>query len=201
MEYSHLTGLYEKLEATTKRLEKTKLLADFLKDCTPKEVDKILLLAQGLVFPRYDERKIGIASKLIIKALSIAAGLTSIEIEKSWKKTGDLGLTTEDLIKKKSQHTLFSQDLSVDKVFNNIQKLATIEGIGSTDVKLKIIAELLTSAKPREARYIVRTLLEDLRVGLGEGALRDAIAMAYFERHGGKLDLDSKDPSFGGGSE
>ena len=57
MEYSRLTELYVNLEATSKRLEKTKLLADFLKDCTPKEVDKILLLAQGIVFARFDERK------------------------------------------------------------------------------------------------------------------------------------------------
>jgi len=201
MEYSQLSDLYERLEATSKRLEKTKILSDFLTGCTPKEVDKILLLAQGLVFSKFDERKIGIASKLIIKALSIATGISTDDIEKSWKKTGDLGLTTEDLIKKKKQHTLFSQSLTVDKVFNNIQKLATFEGTGSTDTKLKTIAELLTSAKPKEARYIVRTLLEDLRVGLGEGTLRDAIAIAYYERHGGKVNLESKDPSFGGGSE
>jgi len=201
MDYSLLSDLYESLESTSKRLEKTKILSDFLKDCPKDEVDKVMLLVQGLVFPKSDERKIGVASKLIVKALNIATGIDTNSIEKSWKKTGDLGLSTEELIKKKKQHTLFSEDLTVDKVFKNIQKLATIEGIGSTDTKLKIIAELLTSAKPKEARYITRTVLEDLRVGLGEGTLRDAIAIAYYERKGNKLDLDSKDPSFGGGSD
>jgi DNA ligase-1 len=201
MDYIQLTDLYEKLEATSKRLEKTKLLSEFLKNCPKKEIDRVMLLVQGLVFPKADERKIGVASKLIVKALNLATGLTANDIEKSWKKTGDLGLTAEELIKKKRQHTLFSQDLTIQKVFDNIQKLASIEGIGSTDVKLKVIAELLTSAKPKEARYIVRTVLEDLRVGLGEGTLRDAIAIAYYERHGGKLDLESKDPSFGAESE
>jgi len=202
MNYIQLTELYEKLEATSKRLEKTKLLSEFLKDCPKKEVDRVMLLVQGLVFPKADERKIGVASKLIVKALNVATGISVEDIEKSWKKTGDLGLSAEELIKKKKQHTLFgSEDLSVEKVYKNIQKLATIEGLGSTDVKLKTIAELLTSAKPKEARYIVRTVLEDLRVGLGEGTLRDAIAIAYYERHGGKVDLESKDPSFGSGSE
>jgi len=201
MDYVVLTGLYEKLESTSKRLEKTKSLSEFLMDCPKKEIDRIMLLAQGLVFPKADERKIGVASKLIVKALNIATGISTEDIEKSWKKTGDLGLTAEELIKKKKQHTLFSEDLTVEKVFKNIQKLATIEGTGSTDIKLKIIAELLTSAKPTEARYITRTVLEDLRVGLGEGTLRDAIAIAYYEKNGGKLDLESKDPSFGGGSE
>jgi len=201
MDYSLLTDLYESLESTSKRLEKTKILSDFLKDCPKKDVDRIMLLVQGLVFPKSDERKIGVASKLIVKALNIATGIDTNSIEKSWKKTGDLGLTTEELIKKKKQHTLFSEDLTVEKVFKNIEKLASIEGIGSTDTKLKIIAELLTSAKPKEAKYITRTVLEDLRVGLGEGTLRDAIAIAYYERKGNKLDLDSKDPSFGGGSD
>jgi DNA ligase-1 len=201
MEYIVLTELYEKLEATSKRLEKTKLLSEFLKDCPKKEIDRIMLLVQGLVYPKTDERKIGVASKLIVKALNVATGIDSDDIEKSWKKTGDLGSTAEDLIKKKKQHTLFSSDLTVEKVFKNIQKLAMVEGTGSTDIKLKMIAELLTSAKPKESRYIVRTVLEDLRVGLGEGTLRDAIAIAYYEQNGGKVDLESKDPSFGGGSE
>jgi len=202
MDYIQLSELYEKLEGTSKRLEKTKILSEFLKDCPKKDIDKVMLLVQGLVFSKSDDRKIGVASKLIVKALNVATGITAVDVEKSWKKTGDLGLTAEELVKKKKQHTLFgSDDLTVEKIYKNIQKLASIEGIGSTDVKLKIIAELLTSAKPIEARYIVRTVLEDLRVGLGEGTLRDAIAIAYFERHGGTVDLESKDPSFGGGSE
>ena len=197
MEYSHLVELYEKLESTTKRLEKTKILADFLKDCNAKDIDKILLLIQGLVFPKYDDRKIGIASKLIVKSLNTATGLTIEEIEKSWKKTGDLGQSANDLIAKKKQHTLFSQDLSVAKVFQNIQKLASIEGEGSVDMKLKMIAELMTSAKPKESKYIVRILLEDLRVGLGEGTIRDAIAWAYYEEKYGMIDIENATNLFG----
>lgn len=201
MEYSQLSELYAKLESTSKRLEKTRYLSAFLKDCPKKDIDKIMLLVQGLIFNKADERKIGIASKLIVKALNVATGIDTDTIEKSWKKTGDLGLTAEDLVKKKRQHTLFSEELTVAKVFNNLQKLSTIEGIGSTDMKLKVIAELLTSAKPNEAKYIARTVLEDLRVGLGEGTLRDAISIAYYESQGGKIDLESKDPSFGAGNE
>ncbi|MEM4638234.1 MAG: ATP-dependent DNA ligase, partial [Candidatus Woesearchaeota archaeon] len=136
----------------------------------------------GLVFKKYEDKNIGIASKLIVKALNTATGIPIEEIEKNWKKTGDLGLSAEELIKKKKQKTLFSEELTVDKVYNTIRKLADIEGIGSVDLKLKTISELLTSAKPIEARYIVRLLLEDLRVGLGEGTIRDAIALAYYEK-------------------
>lgn len=202
MQYSELAGLYRKLEATSKRLEKTKILADFLKEAKSEDIDKIILLVQGLVFPKNEENKIGIASKLVVKALNTATGISSSDIEKSWKKTGDLGLTAEELIKRKKQHTLFSADLSIDKVYNNVRKLAEIEGTGSTDIKMKTISELLTSAKPLEARYIVRLLLEDLRVGLGEGTLRDALALAYYERKEKKdIDIENAAGLFGKESE
>lgn len=202
MDYMRLAELYEKLESTSKRLEKTKFLVDFLKECTPKQVDKIILLVQGLVYAKYEDKKIGIASKLVVKALNTATGISADDVEKSWKKTGDLGLTAQELVKKKKQHTLFSQDLTVDKVYNTIRKLADVEGTGSTDLKMKMISELLTSAKPLEARYIVRLLLEDLRVGLGEGTIRDAIALAYYERKEKKnIDIENVQGLFGKESE
>lgn len=180
MHYETLVETYEKLGSTTKRLDKTYYVAELLKSTSDKELDKITLLLQGKVFPNYDERKIGVASKLVAKALNIATGIDSEKIESVWKKTGDLGDTAEELVKKKTQRTLFASKLSVEKVFSNIQNLALIEGEGSVDKKLKLIAELVTSASPTEAKYIVRTVLEDLRVGVGDGALRDAIVWAFF---------------------
>ena len=60
-------------------------------------------------------------------------------------------------------------------MINNLRKLAVLEGTGTVDKKISLISELLTSAKPLEAKYITRTVLEELRVGVGEGGMRDAI--------------------------
>jgi DNA ligase-1 len=177
MKYSELVEVYEKLEGTTKRLEKTYFLSEFLKKTDSSELDKTILLVQGKVFPIWDERKIGMASRLLLKALLIATG---IDPEAEWKKTGDLGLAAEEITRHKKQATLFNQELTADKVFDNIQKLATLEGEGTMDKKTKLVAELLTSATPKEAKYIIRTVIEELRVGLGEGTIRDAIVWAYF---------------------
>jgi len=177
MKYSELVEVYEKLEGTTKRLEKTYFLSEFLKKTDSSELDKTMLLVQGKVFPIWDERKIGMASRLLLKALLIATG---IDPEAEWKKTGDLGLAAEEITRHKKQATLFNQELTADKVFDNIQKLATLEGEGTMDKKTKLVAELLTSATPKEAKYIIRTVIEELRVGLGEGTIRDAIVWAYF---------------------
>ncbi|MFA5797545.1 MAG: ATP-dependent DNA ligase [Candidatus Woesearchaeota archaeon] len=202
MEYLELVKVYEALQSTTKRLEKTKILADFLKDCPPEDIEKVILLLQGLVFPKYEDNNIGIASKLVVKALKTATGISTDEIEKIWKKTGDLGETAHDVVKRKKQHTLFNQDLTIDKVYNTIRKLATIEGIGSTNHKMKMISELLTSARSEEAKYITRLLLEDLRIGLGEGTLRDAIAWGYHEKiTGTMIDAENESSLFGKDTE
>ena len=182
MKYINLVEVYQKLDSTTKRLEKTYFISKLLRKTPLEDLSKIILLLQGKIFPPWDERKIGVASRMVLKAINVSSGLNIKEIEKEWKKTGDLGKTAENLIKRKRQATLFSQDLSVKKVFDNLRKLATLEGLGSVDQKVKLISELLTSAKPIEARYIVRNVLEELRVGVGAGSLRDAIAWAFFPK-------------------
>jgi len=173
-------GLYEDLIKTTKRLEKTNMLSEFLRRSKSEDIPNLILLMQGKIFPNWDEKKIGVASKLILKAINVSTGISLNKIESEWKKTGDLGNVAENLVRSKQQVTLFSSSLSVKKVFLNLRKLAELEGMGAVERKVKLISELLTSAKPLEAKYVVRTVLEELRVGVGEGSLRDAIVWAFF---------------------
>jgi len=179
MRYADLAAVYDKLFSTTKRLEKITIVAAFLKTVPAAEIKTVVPLLRGKVFPDYDERHIGVADKLVIKAILQATGTTEEKLAALWKETGDLGETAARLVTTKKQATLFSQQLTTHKVFTNIHKLATTIGSGSVDQKTALIAELLTSATPTEARYVVRTVLEDLRVGLGDGTMRDAIMQAY----------------------
>ena len=181
MQYSELVDMYEELEATTKRLEHIYIISEFLKDVSLEDLGNIILLLEGRVFPRWDEREIGMASKMMLKAIGVASGESKERINSEWKKTGDLGTVSYNLIKKKKQHTLGFQELIVKKVLKNLMELATIEGQGSVDRKISLVAELLTSAKPNEAKYIVRTILNDMRIGVGEGSIRDSIVWAFFE--------------------
>src|SRR3989338_3007319 len=116
----------------------------------------------------------------MLKSLSVATGISIEKIENEWKKHGDLGLVAEVLVKTKKQATLHSAKLTVKKVFDNIRKLAELEGEGTVDRKTQLIAELLTSAKPVESKYIVKTILGEMRIGVGEGSMRDAITWAFF---------------------
>ena len=180
MRYSLLVDVYEKLEATPKRLEKVAHIAKFLEETPLDELEMVILLLQGTVFPTLEEKKTRVAEKLVARAIMLATGRQ--DVEETWKKTGDLGDTAYELVKTKMQQTLFTQRLGVAKVFSNIKKLAELEGEGSTDTKQQYMAELLTNAEPKEARYIVRTLLGDMRIGAGEGLLRDALVWAYYPK-------------------
>src|SRR3989344_4969432 len=120
MKYSLLVALYEQLSGTTKRLEKTYHIAEFLKDTGERDIRDVGYLLQGKIFPDYDDRKIGVASKLVLKSIALAAGVSVERVEKEWRKTGDLGLCASSLIHGKKQQTLSSQSLTVAKVIANL---------------------------------------------------------------------------------
>ncbi|MBS3159256.1 ATP-dependent DNA ligase [Candidatus Woesearchaeota archaeon] len=179
MKYKELVEIYEKLEKTSKRLEKTFIISEFLKKIKKEDLEEIINLLRGNVFPVWEEKKIGVSEKLVIKSISRIAGINDKEIEKKWAKIGDLGKVAEELIKNKKQTSLEEKELNLNKVFENLRKLASLEGEGTVDKKVGLISELLSNAQPIEARYIVRTILEDLRIGVAESTLRDAIVWAY----------------------
>ncbi len=180
MQYNSVASVFEKLSQTSSRLHKTAILAQFLNKLPIESITPVTLLLQGRVFPEWDGRKIGIAGKLALKAVSLATGHSLHEVQAMFKKTGDIGDAVEALVSTKRQQTLFSQDLSIKAVFSSLQRIAAFEGNKSQDFKLGELNKLLTSAKPLEAKFIVRTVLEDLRVGIAIGTLRDAIFYAFF---------------------
>ena len=138
MDYSVLADTYEKLETTPAKLTKRDILADLLKKTSSKFLPKVTLLSIGRVFPSWSQREIGVANKIMIRAIARATGFKTTEIVQNFKKTGDLGLTTEKCIKTKKQVALLKKKLTVDKVFENIKQLASVTGIGSQDRKLNL---------------------------------------------------------------
>jgi len=179
MMYKNLVELYEKLSNTTKRLEKIDVLSKFLKKLSNSDRD-VLYLLLGDIYPEYDERRIGISNQLAIKAMSKATGIENKRVTKEWKEIGDLGRVAEILTAKKKQSTLHSSSLTTEKVLENLRKLPELEGKGTVSKKISLITELLTSASPIEALYLIRTLIGDLRIGVKESTVRDALAKAFF---------------------
>lgn len=184
MDYIRLVELYEKLERIPSKLEKTHILAKFLRETSSHELEKVVLLVQGRVFPKFTSYELGIATQMIIRAISRFTGFPREKVEDLFREKGDLGLVAEECRAKMKQVVLLYEKLTVDKVFNELQKLAFLTGPGSQDRKLNLIGELLTSAEPKEAKYIVRTILGELRVGVAEGILRDSVVEAFLLKEG-----------------
>jgi DNA ligase-1 len=179
LQYAVIAEAYEKIEATTKRLEMTDLLVNLLKN-TPKEViDRVVYLTQGRIYPDFVSIEIGVAERLAIKALVKASGRRESEVEEDLKKSGDLGITAQKFMTSKRQLTFAHQPLTVEKVYETFDKMAQTSGSGAVDLKLALLAGLLSAASPKEARYVIRTVTGNLRLGIADMTVLDALAIAY----------------------
>ncbi|MBI3413412.1 MAG: ATP-dependent DNA ligase [Candidatus Aenigmarchaeota archaeon] len=140
---------------------------------------QVVMLSNGRVFPDYESTELGVATQLAIKSISKATGASRRAVEKKFTSLGDLGLVVEHFVSDKKQSTLASESLTVGKVFSVFKEIAKQSGKGSQERKLSLISSLITAATPLEAKYVMRTLLQQLRVGIAEGVIRDAIAKAF----------------------
>lgn len=180
MYYSDFVEVYEGLNATTKRLEKEAIIAEFLKKLAKEGEPEWIYLLRGKVTPDYDDRILGLSDKLAMKAIGKTFGIKDEEIAKQYRKIGDIGELAEQFAGRKRQTSLFAKRLTVDKLFSNLRKVMEIEGKGAVTSKIALISELLGNATGKEAKYIVRTLVGQLRVGVADATVRDAIAEALF---------------------
>ncbi|PSP67743.1 DNA ligase, partial [Halobacteriales archaeon QS_1_69_70] len=181
MEYAALVSVYERLEATSGTQEKTDILAAALADADEATLGTLALLVRGRVFPNWDSTTLGVSSSLVTDAVVDATGVPAERIEDWWREAGDLGDAAAEAVREKSQATLASRTLTVASVHETLEELAGYEGSGSQDRKVKTVAGLVGSADPAEARWVVRTVLGAMRLGVGEGILRDAIAQAFLD--------------------
>src|SRR3989344_7798557 len=179
MRYSELADIYEKVENEPGKLKKSEIISGLLKETPAELLPKIILLLQGKVFPLWDELDVGVANQMMIKALAKSTGFSEDKIKQKFARAGDFGLVAEEFVSEKKQTSFTKKYLTVEEVFSHLQKIAEQTGAGSQERKLNFIAEMLASAKPKEARYLVRTALEQLRIGVAEGLVRDAIASAF----------------------
>ena len=179
MRYSNIADAYEKIEATTKRLEMTDHLVKILKETPTSLIDKVVYLTQGKLYPNFVGIELGIAEKLAVRAVARSAGHGEKGIEENMQKTGDLGVTTQKFMKNRTQTTFFSLPLTVERVYETLEKMANSTGSGSVDLKLSMLAGLLSDASPSEAKYIVRTVTGNLRLGIADMTVLDALAVAF----------------------
>ena len=179
MEYSILAESFEKMESTRKRLELTQFLVELFEKTPHEVISKIVYLIQGKIRPDFEGIELGVAEKLAIRAISKSSGITIKKIEEEYNKGGDLGHAAEIILEQKTQTTFLVENITVERVYETLFKIAKLGGSKSQDMKIKYISSLLNDANPLEASFILKILLGTLRLGIAENTVMDALAIAY----------------------
>ncbi len=179
LRYGDIVEFYERIEATTKRLEMTDYLVSLFKKTPVDVMDKVVYLTQGTLYPDFAGIEFGMAEKLAVRAIASAAGVSTERVEEKLKEYGDIGLAAEQLMKSKKQTTLTEKELTVEYVYETLDRIARTAGAGSVDMKVRLLAGLLTDASPVEAKYILRTITGKMRLGIADMTILDALAIAF----------------------
>ncbi|MEM4301497.1 MAG: ATP-dependent DNA ligase [Candidatus Caldarchaeum sp.] len=179
MLFRELVDFYERLEATTKRLEMTDILAELLSKTPPDIIDKVVYMTLGEIYPAYRGLELGVAEKLALRVVKQVTGASEKEVDEAYARHGDVGNAAMVLLRRKPQTTLFTQELTVQDVYSAFEKIARSTGPGAVDVKMSILAGLLAQASPVEAKHILRIVTGNMRLGVADMTILDALAKAF----------------------
>src|SRR3989454_70511 len=179
MQFARVVDAYEKIEATTKRLEMTELLVGLLRETPKEDLDKVVYLTQGRIHPDYEGIELGLAEKMGMRVLAHATGMDDARIGRLWKEKGDVGLVAQEAIGARRQKPLESTPLTTAKVYQLLDAIARESGEGSQERKIRLLSDLLGNATPREAKYVVRMVVGQMRLGIADMTIVDALAAAF----------------------
>ncbi|MDD1672867.1 MAG: ATP-dependent DNA ligase, partial [Methanomicrobiales archaeon] len=169
----------ERLEELSGRLETIDLLSEMLTPLSENELPVVVRFIMGKIFPDWSPLKLGIGPNLLYEAVAYVVGKKKETVIREINRTGDAGKAIEYLIATKEQTSFFQVELDTTEIYQEFEQIAQMEGKGSQREKLLAIRKLFGNASPLEARYLARITLEELRIGVGEGNVRDAVAKAF----------------------
>jgi DNA ligase-1 len=176
--FAKLAYLGEQLEGTTKRLEMSKLLADFFREMPPKEIPPAVRLTIGLVFPEWDGRALNLSSKAVMKAVDSLVDASDDIRRQVSANAVDPGEATRMLLEQARRQPPDQPLLTILDVFHILEQIAETAGKGSHARKEALLTGLLARADPVEAKYVVKVIHQEMRHGVNEGVMLDGIAKA-----------------------
>jgi DNA ligase 1 len=177
VKYEVVAEAYRDLEQASGRLILIDRLAGLLVQTPEELLPNVCYLCQGLVAPEFAAVDLGLAEKLALRAVATATGVEPEEVVAALREAGDLGQAAEQLLAATAADRRPS--LEVAAVVDTLHEIARAEGSGSQGRKLELLAGLLALATPLEARYLLRLVTGNLRLGIGTPTILDALAQVY----------------------
>ena len=175
--------LCQKVEGVSGSLEKIDLVAAFLSDLDEAELSVASRFIMGTVFSPGQDRVLGVGPSILYEALARSCGCSANQISQMLRETGDPGLVAARIVEKRKPigfAAFLGEDLlSISDVYQRFLDIARASGRRSQEAKIKNLQFLFSQSSSLEAQYIARLAIEDMRIGVGEGGVRDAIAKAF----------------------
>lgn len=160
----------DRIADTSKKLEKTAIVAEYLRSLEPEDAARAALFLSGRPFPAYEEATLGVGGSLLWRAVSELSGKSDSQLRDLYRAHGDLGAVAGAALPERSSELTLS---------NLEQEFHTLSSTRGPVSKLAIILRFLGQASPSEAKYIIKIITGDLRIGLKESLVEEAIAKAY----------------------
>ena len=164
----------EAIAATTKKLEKTAILGSYLKTLSDPDLNRATRYFAGQQFAQADSRTTNVGGSIITAALSEATGFSGEDLYPRYVRLGDPGDLAEEIVKEAGQN--LPPSITLVETESLITRLSDTRGIKN---KIALLTTLLRRSTPLEAKYLIKLLAGDLRIGLREGLVEDAIARAF----------------------
>jgi len=193
LSYAMVADYYGRLEEISGRNELTDVFASLLKETPKQELPMLVYLTQGKLRPDFEGVEVGVAEKMALRALTSATGLDSDRIYQAYVKLGDIGSAAEKTLEGRKQGTLFSEPLTLKRVYETLLRVAKTAGEGSVETKQRELVSLLNDASPKEAKFIMRMVTGELRLGLADYTVLDACALAFL---GGKKERPALEKAY-----
>ncbi|MEM3199338.1 MAG: ATP-dependent DNA ligase [Candidatus Micrarchaeaceae archaeon] len=191
MYFYQLAKGYEELEKVSSRLKMVDILAGLFKEMQAKEIKAAIYITQGVLLPPFEGVEFGVAEKIAEDALALATGIEKKEIEDLFKKYGDFGEVAEKCIENSKLKAIKTKEFTIDEIYTMLYNMALISGSGSKALKINKIASILVSLTPIEAKYIERYILGELRLGVGDATILEALALAFAGNREKKIVLEN----------
>ena len=191
MRYLIVAEAYRDLEQLSSRLALTERLAALLAQTPDGLLPTVCYLCQGLIAPEFAGVDLGMAEKLAVRAVASTAGVSAEQVAALVRETGDLGQSAERLLATPGPAAGgLAAGLEVGEVVAVLREIAAAEGTGSQGRKLELLSGLLARATPLEARYLLRLVTRNLRLGIGTPTVLDALAQVHAGGKAGKKVLE-----------
>lgn len=182
MYFKELAILFEKISQTTKRLEKIMILRDFYIRY-PKESPLLFDILAGNYQREIGKKTLAISTKTIIETLHFVSKKTSMQIQKSYNQKGDIGIVASECFDSAKQTSLQNSQLTLESITTSFEKISKKTGSNSNKFKKEVLSQLFISANTKEEyKFLARILVDDLRIGVSHGVIKEAVVNATFPK-------------------